>query len=136
MSFDRPRGNGEATPSDDTRDSVVLFAAGFGAAAVVGFVVLLFTEGSFLAGFGYTLIALAVLMLLSGGVAGGGYAHLRARPNRLARSDQIEADRSREDTGPERRGERTESDRRAFWQVGAGLIYLVIGGVVVFLFPS
>ena len=136
MSPDHARGDGGVTPDADTRDNLVLFAAGFGGAAVVGFLVLLLTEGSFLAGFGYTLIALAALTLLSGGVAGGRYAHLNIRPNQLSSRDDSDADRDRQETEPEHRGKRTESDRRAFWQVAFGIAYLAIGGLIVFLFPS
>ena len=59
-------------------DYLALFATGLVVAASVGLLVLWLSDTSFLTGFGYALIGIAVLMLLAGGVSGGGYANLGA----------------------------------------------------------
>lgn len=135
-------------------DYLALFASGLAAAAVVGLLVVATSDRSFLTGFGYALIAIAVLMMLAGGVSGGGYANLGAgalgtmfgtqlrNPEGDAEDDDAEELRKqvfgkRGDPRERlRKGLRPEANPRAFWQVIGGFAYFAIGTWIVIRFAS
>lgn len=135
-------------------DYLALFATGIGVAAGVGLLVLWLSDTSFLTGFGYALIGIAVLMLLAGGVSGGGYANLGVGALGTMFGTQLrtpEGD-SEDDDAEElrkqvfgksgdprerlRKGLRPEANPRAFWQVIGGFAYFVLGTWIVIQFAS
>ncbi|NND04066.1 MAG: hypothetical protein HKN91_14895 [Acidimicrobiia bacterium] len=153
-SYEAPPGEIKLSLRERMPDYLALFGSGLGVAAVVGLLVLLMTDRSFLSGFGYALIAIAVLMLLAGGVSGGGYANLGVGALGTMFGSQLrtpEGDSADDD--PEelrrqvfggrgdprerlRKGLRPEANPRAFWQVVGGFVYFVLGTWIVIQFAS
>lgn len=149
-------------PPDETQlplrdrmpDYLALFASGLALAALVGLLVVWFSDSAFASGFGYALIGIAILMLLSGGVTGGGYANLGAgalgtmfgtglrNPEGGSEDDDAEELRKQVFGGrgdPRerlRKGLRPEANPRAFWQVIGGLSYFALGTWIVIQFAS
>ncbi len=139
---------------DRLPDYLALFASGLGVAAAIGLLVFLMSDTSFLSGFGYSLIGIAVLMLMAGGVSGGGYANLGVgalgtmfgaqlrTPEGESQDDDAEELRKevfgrRGDPRERlRKGLRPEANPRAFWQVIGGLTYFAIGTWIVIQFAS
>lgn len=133
-------------------DYLALFASGLGVAAVIGVLVVAFSDRSFASGFGYSLVGIAILMLLSGGVSGGGYANLGAGAlGTMFGSGLRTPEGSAEDDDPEelrkqvfgrrgdprerlRKGLRPQANPRAFWQVIGGLAYFTLGTWIVIQF--
>ena len=139
---------------DRMPDYLALFATGLGVAALIGLLVVWLSDYAFATGFGYSLIGIAILMLLSGGVTGGGYANLGAGAlgtmfgtglrNPEGDSDDDDAEELRKQVfggrgDPRerlRKGLRPEANPRAFWQVVGGFVYFVLGTWIVIQFPS
>ena len=137
---------------DRMPDYLAIFGAGLVVAAVAGGVIAAFSSYGFASSFGYTLIFIAVMMLLGGGVSGGGYANLGAGAlGTMFGSDLRNPEGSAEDDDPEelrrqvfgkrrnpherlRKGLRPEANPRAFWSVVGGLLYFAIGTIVVLNF--
>ena len=133
-------------------DYLAIFGAGLVVAAVAGGVIAAMSSYGFANSFGYTLIFFAVLMLMTGGVSGGGYANLGAGAlGKMFGSDLRNPEGSHEDDDPEelrqhvfgyrpnarerlRKGLRPEANPRAFWSVVGGLLYFAIGTIVVLNF--
>lgn len=139
---------------DRMPDYLALFGSGLAVAAVIGVLVVVMSDNSFAAGFGYSLVGIAILMLLSGGVSGGGYANLGAGAlGTMFGSGLRNQEGSAEDDDPEelrqqvfgrrgdprerlRKGLRPEANPRAFWQVIGGLAYFAIGTWIVIQFAG
>ena len=139
---------------DRLPDYLALFASGLAVAAAIGLIVFLLSDSSFLTGFGYSLIGIAILMLLAGGVSGGGYANLGAGALGTMFGTQLRTpEGASEDDDPEelrkqvfgRRGDprerlakglRPEANPRAFWQVIGGFAYFALGTWIIIQFAS
>jgi hypothetical protein len=152
--YEMPADEANLPLRDRMPDYLALFGTGLGVAAVVGLLVHFLTDFNFAAGFGYALIGIAILMLLSGGVTGGGYANLGAGAlgtmfgsglrNSEGDSDDDDAEELRKQVFGKRgdprerlrKGLRPEANPRAFWQVIGGFAYFVMGTWTVIRFPS
>ena len=152
--YEAPPEDSQLPLRDRMPDYLALFGAGLAAAAALGLIIAFVSSTSFAAGFGYTLIGIAILMLLSGGVTGGGYVNLGAgalgtmfgtglrNPEGDSKSDDAEELRKqvfgrRGDPRERlRKGLRPEANPRAFWQVIGGFAYFVIGTWTVITVPS
>ncbi len=135
-------------------DYLAMFAVGIGVSVTVGLIVTWVSSHSFVAGFGYSMIGLGVVLLLAGGVSGGGYGNLgvgalatmlgsevRAQPTDTADEDPAELRRQvfgRRGDARERlrKGLRPEANPRAFWQVIAGFAYFGLGTYIVIALAS
>lgn len=152
---DRHAPDGDQMPLRDRMpDYLALFGIGIALSAVVGVVVIAISGHSFASGLGYSMIGLGTVMLLSGGVAGGGYANLGVgalgtmfgselrRPEGSAEHDDPEELRrqvfgKRMDPKERlRRGLRPEANPRAFWQVVGGFAYFALGTIVILTLAS
>ena len=135
-------------------DYLALFGVGVAGCLVVGLIVVAVSTNSFAAGFGYAMIGLGTVLVLSGGVSGGGYANLGAgalgtmfgsssrHEAGLAEGDDPE-DLQREVFGKRgdprerlRKGLRPEANPRAFWQLIGGSTYFALGTAIVLQFAS
>ena len=132
---------------DRAPEYMAVFAVGFGASAGVGLLIGLLFGGSIWSGIGYTIVVFGIVMLLAGGASGGGYTYLGAGAigaafggRRVDEEEQEHQDRrmGRKQDPMERlrKGLRPESNPRAFWQVIAGVLYIVIGIAIVTLSGS
>ncbi len=138
---------------DRMPDYLALFGLGIAASVVVGLVVVVVSAYSFVAGTGYSMIGLGVLLVLSGGVVGGGYANLGAgalgtmfgagvRQQEGAAADDDPEELRGEVFGRRdprerlRKGLRPEANPRAFWQVIGGSAYFALGTAIVLWFAS
>lgn len=116
-----------------------LFGIGLLATAGLGLAIGLLTSVDVMAAFAYSLVALAVILMMSGGTTGGGYTNLGvgAFTNMFGGRREIEGvddmelvrnpRRSMDLEDRLRRGLRPGPNPQAFWQVVAGLSYLAIG---------
>jgi hypothetical protein len=132
---------------DRIPEYMAVFAVGFGASAGFGLLIGLLFGGSIWSGIGYTIVVFGIVMLLAGGASGGGYTHLGAGAIGVAfggrRVDEEEQEHQERRMGRKqdpmerlRKGLRPESNPRAFWQVVAGVLYIVIGIAIVTLSGS
>jgi len=144
----------EVSLRDRLPDYLALFGVGIVACLVGGLIVVVVSTHSFATGFGYTMIGLGVVLVLSGGVTGGGYANLGAGAlGTMFGSSLPRQEGSAEDDDPDelrrevfgrrgdprerlRKGLRPEANPRAFWQVIAGSTYFALGTVIVLRFAS
>lgn len=135
-------------------DYLALFGLGIVGCLIGGIIVVIVSQYSFASGFGYTMIGLGVLLVLSGGVSGGGYANLGAGAlgtmfgsglrNQEGPADEDDPEalrrevfgRRRDPRERLRRGLRPEANPRAFWQVIGGSTYFALGTVIVLQFAS
>lgn len=152
--FDAPPEELSLSLRDRLPDYLALFATGLVVAAACGLLVFWASDTSFTSGFGYSLIGISILMFLSGGVSGGGYANLGAgalgtmfgsqlrTPEGDAQDDDAEELRKqvfgrRGDPRERlRKGLRPEANPRAFWQVIGGAAYFALGTWIVIQFAS
>jgi len=152
--YDAPPEELKLSLRDRLPDYLALFASGLVVGAGVGLLIMWVSDTPFSAGFGYSLIGIAMLMLMSGGVSGGGYANLGAgalgtmfgsqfrTPEGEAEDDDVEELRKqvfgrRGDPRERlRKGLRPEANPRAFWQVIGGFLYFALGTWIVIQFPS
>lgn len=139
---------------DRMPDYLALFGVGVASCFLTALVVVVVSSNSFASGFGYSLIGLGVLLVLSGGVAGGGYGNLgagaigtmfgsalRHEPGSAVDDDPEEMRKEvfgrRGDPRERlRKGLRPEPNPRAFWQVMGGSAYFALGTAIVLRFAS
>lgn len=128
---------------------LIVFGLGLVATAVCGGLASLLSDATFAAGFGYSLVILAMYMLLSGGLSGGGYRDLgaglvgtllssRSRPEEGEADfgNGTDSDRRQDARARLRRGLRPEANPRATWQVIGGFGYFALGTWIVLQFAS
>ena len=127
---------------DRLPDYAAVFGIGLAASAVVGLIIALIWSTSVGDAVGYTIVMYGVILLLAGGATGGGYTNLGVGAVGAMfgtrRTDEAEEDitprmgaRPRVDPRERlKKGLRPEANPRAFWQVMAGLSYIVIGVVI------
>ncbi|NNC75579.1 MAG: hypothetical protein HKN93_08730 [Acidimicrobiia bacterium] len=121
-------------------DYLALFAVGIGVSALIGFVIWLASSAQLADSVGFTMAGLGVVLLLSGGATGGGYANIgvgaveamfggrrrhdddvsdpdvrRGRPSRVDPYERL------------RKGLRPGPNPTAFWRVISGVCYLALG---------
>ena len=119
-----------------------LFGIGLAGAVGIGLAVGLFTSADVWPAIAYTLVAVAVVLLMAGGASGGGYTNLGAGAlsNMFGGRREIEGvddldlvkDRKRSVNLEDRlaRGLRPGPNPEAFWQVVAGFLYLAIAVLI------
>lgn len=145
MSYPTPEFSEELPPLA-VRIPVYLRIFGIGLTAIVGLgaAIGLFTSVDVMPAVAYSLVALAVMLLMAGGATGGGYTNLGAGAltNMFGGRRSVEGvdeldlmnDPKRSPRLEDRlsRGLRPGPNPQAFWQVVAGLLYLAIA-VVIFI---
>ena len=121
-----------------------LFGIGLAAAVGIGLAVGAFTAAGVWPAIAYTLVAVAVLLLMAGGASGGGYTNLGAGAfsnmfggrREIEGVDDLDLVKNRKTSlnleDRLARGLRPGPNPQAFWQVVAGFLYLAIA-VVIFL---
>ena len=133
------RGTGHWTSRDQALESGLMLAAGFAAAATIGFFVGILTSADVLPAIGFTTFGLGVLCLLSAGLTGGQYAAGgvgigAARHLFVKESFTFGSDRNRprgSDSSPLldelSHGYPAKKDPIAFWLSIGGILYLAAG---------
>ncbi|MEN8112912.1 MAG: hypothetical protein ABFS21_00875 [Actinomycetota bacterium] len=139
-------GDDEVLPlRDRIPEYIVVFAIGLGGAAALGLVLGLLLGSGLWTAVGYTIAMLGVVLLLAGGASGGGYTSLGIGAvggmfgGRRVDEEVDEHERRRSGAFHDpmerlRKGLRPEANPRAFWQVIAGILYIIVGIWVVSLF--
>jgi hypothetical protein len=119
-----------------------LFAIGLAAVVGLGLAVGVFTSADVWSAVAYSLVALSVVLLMSGGATGGGYTNLGvgALSNMFGGRRELEGDDGIDVARSEKRsmdlenrlakGLRPGPNPQAFWQVIAGFAYLAIAVVI------
>lgn len=109
-----------------------MFGLGLAAAGAAGFVIGTLSSSSMGSAVGYTLVGFGVVWLLAGGLSGGEYTGLGIGRG-IGRRNYMLNDDDDSVIGELRQGYRPEANPRAFWQVIAGGLYVVIGLAVIVL---
>lgn len=127
---------------DRLPDYAAVFGVGLAISAAAGLVIALIWRTNVAAAVGYTIVAYGIILLLAGGATGGGYTNLGVGAVGAMfgarRTDDAEEDHNLKAGGRPRvdprerlrRGLRPEANPRAFWQVMAGISYIVVGVVI------
>jgi hypothetical protein len=127
---------------DRLPDYAAVFGVGLAISAAVGLVIALVWRTNVAAAVGYTIVAYGIVLLLAGGATGGGYTNLGVGAVGAMfgtrRTDEAEDDMNLTAGGRPRmdprdrlkKGLRPEANPRAFWQVMAGVTYIVVGVVI------
>lgn len=127
---------------DRLPDYAAVFGIGLAGSAVVGGIIAVIWKTNLGAAVGYTIVMYGVILLLAGGATGGGYTNLGVGAVGALfgtrRTDEAEDDMNpragqRPKNDPRerlRKGLRPEANPRAFWQVMAGVSYIVIGVLI------
>lgn len=130
----------EALPlRDRMQEYLTLFGMGIAAAAAAGVFFSLVTASTFASAFGYSLVGLAVALLLGGGLAGSGLKDLGAGAVGAMLGSSARSAGSPDRPSPRERlraGLRPEANPRAFWQVIGGFAYFALGAWIVLQFAS
>jgi len=120
-------------------DYVVAFGVGLVASAAVGIVVWLISDIPLASTVGHTLALYGVALFVAGGFAGGGYTNFDTGAMGSL-FDPRHQDEPQQGVNPglgmtaqERMHKRLrpETNPRAFWQVVGGMMYLIIGLLIV-----
>lgn len=131
------------TLRDQALDIGLMIAAGFAAAAIVGFLIGILTNANVVQAIGFTTLALGVICLLSAGLTGGQYAaggigRGAARYMFVRESFSASADGNRPDSGDSgslleelSQGYRAVKDPIAFWLGIGGILYLAAGFAII-----
>lgn len=132
---------------DRIPEYLTVFSIGLVSASAIGLLIgLVFGSGLWNA-VGYTIAMLGVVLLLAGGATGGGYTSLGIGAvggmfgGRRVDEEADEHERRRTGASQDpmerlRKGLRPEANPRAFWQVIAGILYIVVGISIVSTFGS
>ena len=115
---------------------VAVFGVGLAAASGVGLMVALLFGPAVASAVGYSIVLLGVALVFGGGAAGGGLASYGLGEGVMRRTYAQGSEREYQHTSVDpveriRRSMRPRANPSAFWQVVGGVLYIVVGLVVV-----